>query len=74
MIAQEAGGFVSGAHHTDHDGEVTEDLLLGRKYIVVRSVGSLNPLFNRLGVEKAEIIDFTTLVSIPFIALLVTRQ
>ncbi|KAF8299260.1 myo inositol monophosphatase [Clavulina sp. PMI_390] len=38
VLAQEAGGFVSGSHNSPHDGIVTEELLLGRKYIVVRPI------------------------------------
>lgn len=38
MIAQEAGAFVSGSHTAPLDGVVTEDVLLGRKYIVIRYV------------------------------------
>jgi len=38
VIAQEAGGFVSGAREVAHDGDFTEELLLGRKYIVVRAI------------------------------------
>ncbi|KAH7104908.1 inositol monophosphatase [Auriculariales sp. MPI-PUGE-AT-0066] len=38
IIAQEAGGFVSGAPNSPHDGVIDEKLLTGRKYIVVRAV------------------------------------
>ena len=36
VIAQEAGGFVSGGGASLHDGEITEDVLHGRRYIVIR--------------------------------------
>lgn len=36
VIAQESGGFVSGGPHVNHDGDATEEILHGRKYIVVR--------------------------------------
>ena len=46
IIAQEAGGLVTGPHavynatkNSDSFGDVTEDILMGRKYIVVRAVG-----------------------------------
>ncbi|KAG8935745.1 hypothetical protein FRC02_006554 [Tulasnella sp. 418] len=40
VIAQEAGAFVSGSSETSpHDGDVTEEILTGRKYIVVRAIG-----------------------------------
>jgi len=38
VIAQEAGGFVSGGSQSAHDGQVTEEVLYGRKYIVVRAI------------------------------------
>ncbi|KAG8905634.1 hypothetical protein FRB99_008537 [Tulasnella sp. 403] len=38
VIAQEAGGFVSGGSHVGHDGQVSPDVLQGRKYIVVRAI------------------------------------
>ncbi|EIM83255.1 inositol monophosphatase [Stereum hirsutum FP-91666 SS1] len=38
VIAQEAGGFVTGSRWSPHDGEVTEDILRGRKYLVVRGL------------------------------------
>ncbi|KZS93045.1 inositol monophosphatase [Sistotremastrum niveocremeum HHB9708] len=40
VIAQEAGGFVSGASSAPHDGDVDENILTGRKYIVVRALPS----------------------------------
>ncbi|KAG8976557.1 hypothetical protein FRC05_003396 [Tulasnella sp. 425] len=38
VLAQESGGFVSGGAHVNHDGDVTEEILYGRKYIVVRTI------------------------------------
>jgi myo-inositol-1(or 4)-monophosphatase len=46
VIAQEAGGLVTGSHAvhsstkgSDSFGDVTEEILTGRKYLVVRAVG-----------------------------------
>ncbi|KAJ7665471.1 hypothetical protein DFH06DRAFT_1187452 [Mycena polygramma] len=46
VIAEGAGGIVTGSHDvfaatssTDSFGDVTEDILTGRKYIVVRAIG-----------------------------------
>lgn len=38
MIAQEAGGFVTGSKDVAHDGVVTEAILTGRRYLVIRGV------------------------------------
>ena len=38
MIAQEAGGFVTGSKNAPHDGVVTEAILTGRRYLVIRGV------------------------------------
>jgi myo-inositol-1(or 4)-monophosphatase len=38
VIAQEAGGFVTGSKDCSHDGEVDEDILTGRKYLVIRGI------------------------------------
>ena len=38
VIAQEAGGFVTGSKDSLHDGDVTEAILTGRKYLVVRGI------------------------------------
>ncbi|ETW79754.1 hypothetical protein HETIRDRAFT_63751 [Heterobasidion irregulare TC 32-1] len=38
VIAQEAGGFVTGSKDSPHDGDVTEAILTGRKYLVVRGI------------------------------------
>ena len=39
IIAQEAGGFVAGGHGAPLDNDVNEEILWGRKYIVVRAIG-----------------------------------
>ena len=39
IIAQEAGGFVAGSHGAPLDNDVNEDVLWGRKHIVVRAIG-----------------------------------
>jgi myo-inositol-1(or 4)-monophosphatase len=38
VIAQEAGGFVTGSKNAPHDGIVTEAILTGRRYLVIRGV------------------------------------
>ncbi|THH10526.1 hypothetical protein EW146_g8345 [Bondarzewia mesenterica] len=38
VIAQEAGGFVTGGKDSLHDGDVTEAILTGRKYLVIRGI------------------------------------
>ena len=38
MIAQEAGGFATGSKDTPHDGVVTESILTGRRYLIIRGV------------------------------------
>lgn len=40
VIAQEAGGFVTGSKDAPHDGDVTEDILTGRKYLVIRGIAA----------------------------------
>ncbi|VDC04207.1 unnamed protein product [Peniophora sp. CBMAI 1063] len=40
VIAQEAGGFVTGSADSPHDGDVTENILMGRKYLVVRGIAA----------------------------------
>jgi myo-inositol-1(or 4)-monophosphatase len=48
VIAQEAGGLVSGSHEyfaktkDTNLGQVDEELLTGRKYLVVRGIGGPN--------------------------------
>lgn len=46
MIAEEAGGLVTGSHeafeatkNTGQFGVVTEEILTGRKYLVIRGLG-----------------------------------
>ncbi|GJF00204.1 inositol monophosphatase [Phanerochaete sordida] len=39
IIAQEAGGLVAGGHSTPLDNDVNEEILTGRKYIVIRAIG-----------------------------------
>ncbi|KAI0319944.1 inositol monophosphatase [Amylostereum chailletii] len=38
VVAQEAGGFVTGSKDAAHDGDVTEAILTGRKYLVIRAI------------------------------------
>ena len=38
VIAQEAGAFVTGSKDAPHDGVVTEAILAGRRYLVIRGV------------------------------------
>src|SRR5258708_2277554 len=38
VIAQEAGGFVTGSKDAPHDGVVTQAILTGRRYLVIRGV------------------------------------
>jgi hypothetical protein len=38
VIAQEAGGFATGSKDTPHDGVVTESILTGRRYLIIRGV------------------------------------
>ena len=38
VIAQEAGCFVTGSKDAPHDGVVTEAILTGRRYLVIRGV------------------------------------
>jgi myo-inositol-1(or 4)-monophosphatase len=45
VIAQEAGGLVTGSHEvfessklSESFGEVTEEILTGRKYVVIRGI------------------------------------
>ncbi|KAI0694417.1 hypothetical protein BC835DRAFT_1349476 [Cytidiella melzeri] len=39
VIAQEAGGLVAGGHGSPLDNQVTEQILSGRKHIVIRAIG-----------------------------------
>ena len=38
MIGQEAGCYITGGHDSPRDGEVTPEILLGRKYFIVRAI------------------------------------
>ena len=39
MIAQEAGGFVTGSRDAPYDGVATEAILTGRRYLIIRGCG-----------------------------------
>jgi len=39
VIGQEAGCYVTGGHDSPHDGNVTPEILFGRKYFIVRAIG-----------------------------------
>ncbi|KAH8992927.1 inositol monophosphatase [Lactarius akahatsu] len=51
VIAQEAGGFVTGSKAVPHDGVVTEAILTGRRYLVIRGVAG-TPEESSLDVQK----------------------
>ncbi|KAK7464430.1 hypothetical protein VKT23_006597 [Stygiomarasmius scandens] len=64
VIAQEAGGLVTGSHQvhartkdSEEFGDVTEEILTGRKYIVVRAVGDSEKVKGR-DAQKKIIADF----------------
>jgi len=38
VIGQEGGCYVTGGHDSPRDGEVTPEILLGRKYFIVRAI------------------------------------
>lgn len=38
VIGQEAGCYVTGGHDSSRDGDVTPEILLGRKYFIVRAI------------------------------------
>jgi len=38
VIGQEAGCYVTGGHDSPRDGNVTPEILLGRKYFIVRAI------------------------------------
>ena len=38
MIGQEAGCYVTGGHDSPRDGDVTPEILFGRKYLIVRAI------------------------------------
>lgn len=61
MIAEEAGGLVTGSHDvfaatssSNAFGDVTEDILTGRKYVVVRAIGP-NPVRFSLETRMTEL-------------------
>lgn len=39
IIAQEAGGLVAGSHSSPLDNDLNEQILIGRKYVVIRAIG-----------------------------------
>lgn len=39
IIAQEAGGMAAGSHSSPLNNDVNEEILNGRKYIVIRCIG-----------------------------------
>ncbi|KAH9972687.1 inositol monophosphatase [Russula compacta] len=51
VIAQEAGGFVTGSKDSPHDGIVTEAVLAGRRYLIIRGVAGTSAE-NSLEVQK----------------------
>jgi hypothetical protein len=69
VIAEEAGGLVTGSHEvfastasTDKFGDVTEEILTGRKYVVVRAIGG-NPvryMFSTRSIDCAYLWGFHT--------------
>ena len=38
MIGQESGCYITGGHDSPRDGDVTPEILLGRKYFIVRAI------------------------------------
>jgi myo-inositol-1(or 4)-monophosphatase len=38
VIGQEAGCYITGGHNSPRDGDVTPEILLGRKYFIVRAI------------------------------------
>ncbi|KAI9510769.1 inositol monophosphatase [Russula earlei] len=57
VIAQEAGAFVTGSKDAPHDGIVTEAVLTGRRYLVIRGVAG-TPEESSLDVQKRIARDF----------------
>jgi len=57
VIAQEAGCLVTGSRECPHDGEITPDILMGRKYLLVRAVAD-SPAENALDTQKRIIREF----------------
>ena len=62
MIAQEAGGFVTGSKDAPHDGVVTEDILTGRRYLVIRGVAATSVRVDHI--ELTEICHISFLLSL----------
>ena len=63
MIAQEAGGFVTGSKDAPHDGVVTEEILTGRRHLVIRDVAATSVRTDRT--ELTEIYHFSLIVHAP---------
>lgn len=38
VIGQEAGCYITGGHDSARDGDVTPEILFGRKYLIVRAI------------------------------------
>ncbi|CAE6421487.1 unnamed protein product [Rhizoctonia solani] len=57
VIAQEAGGLVGGSSETPITGIVDENILTGRKYIVIRGIGD-TPEETGLDAQKRLIKEF----------------
>jgi myo-inositol-1(or 4)-monophosphatase len=55
VIAQEAGGFVTGSKDVPHDGVVTEAILTGRRYLVIRGVAGTSVCADpQLGLPRSD--------------------
>jgi myo-inositol-1(or 4)-monophosphatase len=61
VIAQEAGGFVTGSKDVPHDGVVTEAILTGRRYLVIRGVAG-TPEESSLDAQKRLAREFYDIV------------
>lgn len=46
MIAQEAGCYITGGHDSPRSGDVTAEILFGRKHFVVRAIRDSEVCFN----------------------------
>ena len=68
VIAQEAGGFATGSKDTPHDGVVTESILTGRRYLIIRGVAGTS--VRRVPSKFIE----TRLVTTYFLSLLSRRR
>ena len=60
IIAQEAGGFVAGSHNSPLDNDVNQDVLEGRKYIVIRAIGDSEVRHLQIGIYPARLMHDTT--------------